>query len=108
VGSSLRGGVSQGTGWGGRASCPGGRSRLTSCRNPNLMPRGCSCIGVLPSTNQKLIKKVMCPNGVTCVKPMTHHYESFAKYINHMTTIVRHVKISSNHNKLITHYCVVM
>jgi len=32
------------------------------------------------------------PYGVTCLKPMTHNYESCAKYINHMTTIVRHVK----------------
>ena len=37
----------------------------------------------------------MFPNGVTCVKPMTHNYESCAKYINHMTTIVHHVKYQS-------------
>jgi len=44
------------------------------------------------SRNQsKLIKQVMCPNGVPCVKPMTHNYESCAKDINHMTRMVRHV-----------------
>jgi len=50
----------------------------------------------------------MCPNGVTWVRPMTPNYESCAKYINHITTIVRYVKLSTNHNKLITRYCVVM
>jgi len=38
------------------------------------------------------IKEVMCLKGVTCMKPMTYNYESCARYINHMTTIVRHVK----------------
>ena len=36
----------------------------------------------------------MCPKRVTCVKPMTHNYESCVKYINHMTTNVSHVSIN--------------
>ena len=36
----------------------------------------------------------MCAKCVTCVKPMTHNYESCAKYINHMTTIVSHISIN--------------
>jgi len=40
----------------------------------------------------KTHKTSQCPKGVKCVNPMTHNYESCAKYINHMTRIVRHVK----------------
>ena len=47
---------------------------------------------ILSRNQSKPIKQVMCPSGVTCVKPMAHNYESCARYINHMTTIVRHVK----------------
>ena len=36
--------------------------------------------------------EVICPNGLTCVLTMTHNYESCAKYINHMTTNMSHVK----------------
>jgi len=33
----------------------------------------------------------MCAKGVTWAKPLTHKYESCARYINHMTTIVTHI-----------------
>ena len=33
---------------------------------------------------------------VTCVKPMTYNYESYAKVIHYMTTMVSHVNMNQS------------
>ena len=50
----------------------------------------------------------MSPKWITCVKPMTHNYESCAKIIHRVTHNRESRNLTTINNKQMTRYCVAM